>query len=245
MKAVVWHGRQDVRTETVPDPTIRAADGCDRAHHEHRAVRIRPAPVHRAGAVHDCRRRARSRADGDRRSGRFGRQQPVGRRPGRGAVQHLVRALLHVRARSPVAVRDDPGPRARHRCLPVRLHQALRPSPGRTGRAAACSARRLWPRRGSRRSAGRSLPVHVRRAADGVASRAIRRPRQGGVAGGAGAGADRRHVVPGRATPRRRTRDRHRSRARAARAGAGARDRRARSERLRQRRRRGRRRTRA
>jgi threonine dehydrogenase-like Zn-dependent dehydrogenase len=23
MKAVVWHGRQDVRTETVPDPTIR------------------------------------------------------------------------------------------------------------------------------------------------------------------------------------------------------------------------------
>ena len=69
-----------------------------------------------------------------------GGHRPRGRRPRRGPVQHRVRALLDVRRGPALAVRDDPGPRARHGRGAVRLHQALRPGAGRPG-ASSCASR--------------------------------------------------------------------------------------------------------
>ena len=70
MKAAVWHGKRDVRVDTVPDPDDPAADRRDRADHDDRAVRLGPAPLRGARAVHDRGRHPRPRADGHRRGGR-------------------------------------------------------------------------------------------------------------------------------------------------------------------------------
>ena len=89
-------------------------------------------------------------------------------------LQHLVRPLLDVHRRPAVAVRDDAGPRARHRCRPARLHQALRPGRRRPGRVPASAAGAVRPDQGSRRPARRAVPLPVRCAADRVAGRRVR-----------------------------------------------------------------------
>ena len=96
-----------------PRPDHRAADRRDHPRHLDRAVRLGPASLRGAGPVHGGGRRARPRADGDRRGGRPGGRRPAGRRPRGGAVQHLVWTVLHVRARTADPVRDDAEPRAR------------------------------------------------------------------------------------------------------------------------------------
>ena len=147
------------RTTRRPDrrrarPDDQRSDRRDRAGDVERAVRFRPPPVRGDGAVHDAGRHPRSRADGHRRSGRLGASPnlAVGDRV---VVPFNIScgALLHVRPRSAIAVRDDPGSRPGLRRRAVRLHQAVRPGAGRAGRAAAGSARRLRPDRGSRRPA--------------------------------------------------------------------------------------------
>ena len=70
MKAVTWHGTHDVRVDTVPDPSIRAAHRRDRPGHVDRDLRLRSAPVRGARGVHRSRRHPRPRADGHRRGGR-------------------------------------------------------------------------------------------------------------------------------------------------------------------------------
>ena len=62
-------------------------------------------------------------------------------RPRGRAVQHLLRALLDVRARPVRPVRDDPGPRAGQGRRAVRLHRALRVGAGRPGRVPAGARR--------------------------------------------------------------------------------------------------------
>ena len=69
MRAAVWHGRRDVRVDTVPDPTIEEpTDAIVRDHFE-RPVRLGSAPVRGDGAVHDRGRHPRPRTDGCRRGG--------------------------------------------------------------------------------------------------------------------------------------------------------------------------------
>ena len=164
MRAAVWHGRRDVRVETVPDPTITeptdaiirvtSSGLCGSDLHLYEVM----APFMTPGDILGHEPMGIVEAVGS------GGHQPRRRRPGRRPVQHRVRPLLHVRPGPAVAVRDDAGPRARLRCGAVRLHQAVRPGARRPGRAAARAARRLRPDQGARRSAGRPLPVPVRRA---------------------------------------------------------------------------------
>ena len=98
MRAVTWHGKRDVRVETVPDPTIQEPTDAIIRVTSSRPVRLRPAPLRGA--------RARSWTEGDI----LGHEpmgiveavgpevgRPRGGRPRRRAVQHLLRPLLHVR----------------------------------------------------------------------------------------------------------------------------------------------------
>ena len=94
---------------------------------------------------------------------------------GRGPVQHLVRALLHVRARAAVAVRDDAGARARTRA------PRCSATPSSTARCRAAQAELLRvpagavrADQGARGPARRPLRLPVRRAADRVAGRRVR-----------------------------------------------------------------------
>ena len=110
MKAVVWHGQRDVRVETMPDPTIEEPTdaiveitssglcGSDLHLYEVMGPFMTPGDIlghEPMGIV--------------RAVGVVGRQPRRGR-PGRRAVQHLLRALLHVRPRVAVTVRDDAEP---------------------------------------------------------------------------------------------------------------------------------------
>ena len=98
MKAVTWHGKRDVRVDTVPDPHDRGAHRRDHHGHVDRHLRLRPAPLRGARRVHRRGRHPRPRADGHRRGGRLRGQRHQGRRPRRHPVQHLLRPLLDVRA---------------------------------------------------------------------------------------------------------------------------------------------------
>ena len=100
MRALTWHGTHDVRVDDVPDPDDRAADRRDHPRHLDRDLRLRPAPLRGARRVHRPRRHPRARADGHRRGGRRRGDQHRARRPRRDPLQHLLRALLHVRRRA-------------------------------------------------------------------------------------------------------------------------------------------------
>ena len=64
----------------------------------------------------------------------------------------------------------------RHRRSAARLHQALRPSPGRPGRVPARAAGAVRADQGPPRAARRPLRLPLRRPADRLAGRRIRRP---------------------------------------------------------------------
>ena len=51
MKALTWHGIEDVRVTEVPDPVIAADHRRHRAGHLHRDLRLRPAPLRDARAL--------------------------------------------------------------------------------------------------------------------------------------------------------------------------------------------------
>ena len=51
MRALTWHGKRDVRVDTVPDPTIKDPTDVDRGDHLHRDLRLRPAPLRGARPV--------------------------------------------------------------------------------------------------------------------------------------------------------------------------------------------------
>ena len=97
MKALTWHGKRDVRVDTVPDPTIEQATDA--------IVRVTSSGICGSdlhlyevlGAVHRRGRHPRPRADGHRRGGRLRGHPHQAGRPGRDPVQHLLRPLLHVR----------------------------------------------------------------------------------------------------------------------------------------------------
>ena len=45
MKALCWHGKSDIRVETVPDPRIEDPRDAIVRHHNDLHLRFRPAPV--------------------------------------------------------------------------------------------------------------------------------------------------------------------------------------------------------
>ena len=141
MKAVAWHGTHDVRVDNVPDPQIEqptdaiirvtSSGICGSDLHLYEVL----GPFIDAGDIlgHEP----------------MGIVEEVGAevtahqagRPRRHPVQHLLRALLHVRQGPAVAVRDDAGPRAR---TPARRCSATRSSTARSpaARPSSCACRR-------------------------------------------------------------------------------------------------------
>ena len=224
MRALTWHGKRDVRVDTVPDPTIQDPTDVIVRDHLHRHLRLGPAPVRGARALPRRGRHPRARADGRRRRGRARRHRAEGGRPRGGAVQRLLRHLLHVRSGPALPVRDDAGARARHGRRALRLHQALRAGARRAGRVPAGAVRQHAADQGAGRAAGRPVRLPVRRAAHRLAGGGVRGRPTRRHPGRAGPRADRRHGHARRAAPRRRDGDRRRPGARAA--GAGAHERR-------------------
>jgi hypothetical protein len=84
-----------------------------------------------------------------------------------------------VRAAAIRPVRDHPESRARNRCVPVRLHEAVRAGAGRPGRVPARPDGRLRPDQGAGRAAGRALPLPLGRPPDRVAGGRVRRHPEG------------------------------------------------------------------
>ncbi len=133
MKAVTYHGKRDVRVDEVPDPTIEEPTDAIVRDHLERHLRIGPPSLRGARPVPRRRGHPRPRADGDRRGGWLRGHPHRPRRPGGDPVQRLLRPLLHVRSASVLPVRDHAGDRAGQGRVTARLHQAVRPGPGRPG----------------------------------------------------------------------------------------------------------------
>ena len=146
MKAAVWHGKRDVRVDTVPDPTIQeptdaivrvtSSGLCGSDLHLYEVL----GPFMTTGDIlgHEP----------------MGIVEAVGSAvtniaPGDRVVVPFNISCGHCYMCAPgpaVAVRDDAGARVRHRRGAVRLHQALRPGARRAGRAACASRRRSTAR---------------------------------------------------------------------------------------------------
>ena len=234
MKAVTWQGKRKVSVETVPDPVIEqptdaiikitSTNICGSDLHLYEVL----GPFMDAGDVlgHEP----------------MGIVEEVGSeagnlkvgRPGGDPVPDLLRALLDVRADALHPVRDDPGPGAGLRRRPLRLLQALRPGARRAGRVPARPPGAVHPHQGARGPGGRPLRLPLRRAADGLAGRDLRRHPAGGLGGRARPRSDRRHGLPDRqAQQPRAAGHRRRPGPRAAGPGAGPRHRGHRPERAR------------
>ena len=106
MKALVWHGTNDVRVERVPDPEIlNPRDAIIRVTID-RDLRLRPAPLDgfiptmKAGDIlgHEFMGEVVEVGNGN--------TQAEGRRPRRRAVHHRLRQLLLLQAAAVVAVRQ-------------------------------------------------------------------------------------------------------------------------------------------
>ncbi len=152
MRALTWHGRRDVRVDEVPDPTIQestdaivritstAICGSDLHLYELFGPFIDPGDIlghEPMGIVEAVGADVEHIAPGDRVVD---------------PVQHLVWPLLHVQPEALLAVRDDAGARARHRRRALRVHEALRPGAGWSGRAAARTPGAVRPDQGAARA---------------------------------------------------------------------------------------------
>ena len=185
-----------------PRPEARGADRRDRPDHVERPLRLRPAPLLGARALHDRGRHPRARAAGGRRGGRVGGEPHPRRRPRRDPVQHRLRAVLHVRARAARAVRDDAGTPARQGRGAVRLHEALRRRAGGAGGVPARPAGPFRPGEGAGGPAGRAVRLPLRRAPDSLAGGRVRGRPGRRLGGGSRPRPDRADGRADRASPR-------------------------------------------
>ena len=224
MKALTWHGKRDVRVDTVPDPTIEQPTDAIIRVTSTGPVRLRPAPLRGARPVHRRGRRPRPRADGRRRGGRR-----RGRRTSPSATAssipfniscgHCFMCEHGLQSQCETTqVRDQGMGAALFGYTKLYGAGARRP-----GRVPARPAGPVRADQGPRRPAGRPLPVPLRRPADGLAGGAST-PRSPTAAASPciGLGPIGEMSTPDRPAPRRRAGDRARPRARAARALAGA-----------------------
>ena len=131
MKALTWHGKGDMRCESVPDPKIE--------HPRDAIIKVTACAIcgsdlhilRRRDPQHAARRRARARDDGRGGRGRAREQQAEGRRPCRRAVHHRLRRMLLLQARLFLGLRALQSRTQRRR----RSCGAIRPP--------ACSATRI------------------------------------------------------------------------------------------------------
>ena len=161
MRALTWHGKRDVRVDTVPDPRSRTrrTRSC-----EITSTGICGSDLHLyevLGPFLQRGRHPRPRADGRRRGGRAGRHRAPGGRPRGGALQRLVRHLLHVRPGAALASAR------RRRCTSRAWAPRCSATPSSTGRCPGGQAEYL------RVPFGNTLPIKV---PDGPAGRAVRLP---------------------------------------------------------------------
>ena len=220
MRAVTWQGRRKVSVDTVPDPAIKEpTDAIIRV----TSTNICGSDLHLyevLGAFMTPGRHPRPRGDGRGRGSRRRGGRPQSRRPRGDSVQHLLRALLHVRPGPAEPVRDHAEPRPGHRRRAVRLLQAVRRGRRRAGRVPSGAAGAVHPHQGAAGRPGRAVRIPVRRAAHRVAGRRVRRRARGRHAGGARFGPDRIDGLPDRCPPQL-PRDRRRPRRRTTEPRAG------------------------
>jgi threonine dehydrogenase-like Zn-dependent dehydrogenase len=91
MKAAVWHGKRDVRVDTMPDPTIQKPDDI--------VIKVTSSGI----------------CGSDLHLYEAGDHHGKGRRPRSDPVQHQLRALRHVPPGTDVAMRDHSGTRSGQR----------------------------------------------------------------------------------------------------------------------------------
>ena len=122
MKALAWHGKGDIRCETVPDPKIRAWPRRHHQGHSLRDLRLGFAYLRRCHSLDGKGRRPRSRDHGRGCRGRRGEQEAEGRRPRRGPLHDLLRRMLLLQARllSPAASAPIRTSRWRKSCGDIR-----------------------------------------------------------------------------------------------------------------------------
>ena len=145
MKAMTYRGPYKLRVEEQARPGDRASERRDRPRRARGDLRIGPAPVPRHDARHPDRPHVRARVHRHGRAGRRVGAEPQGRRPRDGAVQHLLRLVLLLRARAvlelPQRQPERHGDRRHLRLLA--LDRRLR---RRTGRdSSACRSRTSDP----------------------------------------------------------------------------------------------------
>ena len=169
MKALTWHGKRDVRVDTVPDPTIEQPTdaiirvtstglcGSDLHLYEVLGPFIDEGDVlghEPMGIVEEVGAEVTDIAPGDRVVIPFNI-----------SCGHCFMCDHGLQSQCETTQVRDAG----HGRRAVRLHQALRPGARRPGRAPARAAGPLRADQGPRGAARRPLPVPLRRAADGLA----------------------------------------------------------------------------
>ena len=105
MKALCWHGKKDIRCDTVPDPQIEDPRDAIIKVTQLRHLRLRPAPLRRLHAGHEVRRHHGPRVHGRGGRGRRREQEAQGRRPRRRAVHDQLRRVRAVPARQLLGLR--------------------------------------------------------------------------------------------------------------------------------------------
>ena len=165
-------GRQvaDPKIEEPTDAIIRVTSTGD--------LRLRPPPLRGPRPVHDRGRHPRPRADGHRRGGGLG-GRPTSRRATGSSIPFNISCghcwmcdqELYAQCETTQIPRSGQG------AALLRLHEALRPGAGRPGRVPARPAGAVRADQGAGGTAGRPLPLPLRRAADGLAGGRVRRRR--------------------------------------------------------------------
>ena len=228
MKALVWHGTNDVRVERVPDPKILNPRDA--------IVKITSTAI--CGSdLHLLDGYIPTMQTGDILGHEFmgevvevghGQQEAQGRRPRRRAVHHRLRRLLLLPARAVVAVRQLEPERLDGREALRLLHlgavRLLAPDRRLCRRPGAVRARAVRRRRAaedSRRHARRAGAVPVRHLPDRLHGGGELQHQAGRHRRGLGLRAGRAVRDPQRLAARRRAGDRHRRGARAAAHGQG------------------------
>ena len=175
MRALTWHGKRDVRVDDGPRPDDRGADRRDRPHHVDRDLRLRPAPLRGARAVHRRGRHPRPRADGHRRGGRLRGHPHRSRRPGRHPVQHLLRPLLDVRSQDLQSQCETTQVREQDKGASLFGYTKLYGQvPGGQAEYLRVPQAHFGPIKVPDGPPGRALPLPLRRAADRLAGGRVR-----------------------------------------------------------------------
>ena len=230
MKALCWHGKGDIRCDTVDDPTIVDGQGRDHQGDKLCHLRVRSAPYDGYMPTMEKGDVLGHEPMGEVvEVGKAHHKFKVGR-PGRGAVHHLLRRMLLLPARALLALRpiqperrrwpQGDGPVAGRA---VRLFPHAGRVRRRPGRVSAGAVRRCRPDQGPRRAARRAGAVPVRHLPDRLHGRRECRHRAGRHRRRLGLRAGRPVRHPERLDARRRPGDRHRPGARTAGDGARAR----------------------